>query len=137
MTIIFALISGIIFGAGLAIAGMLDPAKVAGFLDIFGLWDPSLAFVMGGGVVVNAIGFALLKKRGKPLFAASFTLPALTHIDRPLVIGAVLFGVGWGITGLCPGPAVASALISPSDGIAFLVFMIAGLALGRVVSRRM
>lgn len=136
MTIIFALISGLIFGAGLAIAGMLDPSKVAGFLDLFGLWDPSLAFVMGGGVVVNAIGFALLKKRGKPLFAGNFTLPSLTHIDRPLVIGAVLFGVGWGITGLCPGPAVASALLNPSDGIAFLVFMTAGLALGRVISRR-
>ena len=79
MTILFALISGVIFGAGLALAGMLDPSKVAGFLDLFGVWDPSLAFVMGGGVVINAIGFMLIKKRSKPIFADAFKLP-LTQI---------------------------------------------------------
>ncbi len=137
MTILFALISGVIFGAGLALAGMLDPSKVAGFLDLFGVWDPSLAFVMGGGVVVNAIGFMLIKKRQKPIFADAFKLPLTQNIDKPLLIGSALFGIGWGISGLCPGPAVASALLNPSDGFGFMVFLMAGLVLGRVISRRM
>ena len=137
MTIIFALISGVIFGAGLALAGMLDPSKVAGFLDLFGVWDPSLAFVMGGGVVVNAIGFMLIKKRSKPVFADAFKLPITQDIDKPLLIGSALFGIGWGISGLCPGPAVASALLNPSDGLGFMVFLTAGLVLGRVIARRM
>ena len=137
MVLFISLISGIIFGAGLAISGMLDPSKVAGFLDLFGVWDPSLAFVMGGGVVINAIGMMVVMKRNKPLFAEKFVLPALTAIDRPLLIGAGLFGIGWGISGLCPGPAVASALLNPADGIGFLVFMIAGLTLGRVIGRRL
>ena len=137
MVIITSLISGVLFGVGLALAGMLDPAKVAGFLDLFGTWDPSLAFVMGGGVIVNAIGHVVVMKRQKPLFGDNFTLPSLKSIDRPLVIGSALFGIGWGISGLCPGPAVASMLLNPADGIGFIAFMIAGLTLGRTIARRL
>ena len=137
MIIIAPLISGIIFGAGLAISGMLDPSKVAGFLDFFGVWDPSLAFVMGGGVVVNGLGFLWIKKQNKPFFSEDFKIPTSQVIDRPLLIGSALFGIGWGISGLCPGPAVSSALLNSSDGIGFLAFMMAGLVLGRVLGRRM
>jgi len=137
MVIITSLIAGILFGVGLALGGMLDPSKVAGFLDLFGTWDPSLAFVMGGGVIVNAIGHFVLMKQQKPLFAESFTLPKNLGIDRPLVLGAALFGIGWGISGLCPGPAVASMFLNPADGIGFIAFLIAGLTLGRTIARRL
>jgi len=136
MILFASLITGVLFGMGLALGGMLDPSKVIGFLDIFGLWDPSLAFVMGGGVIVSGIGYRLAMSRNKPLFAETFILSANQLIDRPLVIGAALFGIGWGISGLCPGPAVASALLNPADGIGFVLFMIAGLSLGRVIRRR-
>ena len=94
--------SGVIFGVGLAVSGMLNPSKVVGFLDLFGEWDPSLAFVMGGGMVVNFIGFRLITRHGKPLFAPRFMLPSKTDIEMPLVIGAAIFGVGWAMAGLCP-----------------------------------
>lgn len=136
MTIIVALFSGIIFGIGLALGGMLDPSKVAGFLDIFGTWDPSLAFVMGGGVIVNAIGYFFINKRSKPVLAVGFQVPKSDAIDKPLVIGAIIFGIGWGLSGLCPGPAVASILLNPADGIGFIAFLIAGLTLGRTIARR-
>lgn len=137
MTLVSALISGLVFGIGLALSGMLDPSKVAGFLDLFGTWDPSLAFVMGGGVVVNFIGHRLLLKRHKPLLAEKFTLSDKTNIDPPLLIGAALFGIGWGIGGLCPGPGVASILLNPTMAVGFVAFMIAGLALGHVIGRRL
>ena len=137
MTIISALFSGTIFGIGLALSGMLDPSKVAGFLDLFGVWDPSLAFVMGGGVVVNFIGHRLLLKKSKPLLADTFSVTDKTNIDRPLLIGAALFGIGWGIGGLCPGPGVASLLLEPSLAVGFVAFMIAGLTLGHVIARRL
>lgn len=124
---------GALFGAGLAISGMLNPAKVAGFLDLFGLWDPSLAFVMGGGVVVNFIGHRLVMKRGKPIFAGTFRLPTSQDIDKRLIGGAVLFGIGWGLAGLCPGPAISSLLLNPQDGIGFVLLMLAGLYAGRIV----
>lgn len=127
---------GALFGAGLAVSGMLNPAKVAGFLDLFGLWDPSLAFVMGGGVVVNFIGHRLVMKRGQPFFADSFKLPTSQDIDRKLIGGAALFGIGWGLAGLCPGPAVSSLLLNPQDGVAFVLLMLAGLYAGRVVNTK-
>ena len=133
LTIIFI---GALFGAGLAIGGMLNPAKVAGFLDIFGVWDPSLAFVMGGGVVANFIGMRLVQRRRAPLFAGIFRLPDATGIDRHLVGGAVLFGVGWGLGGLCPGPAVSSLVLVPGDVGLFVVMMLAGLFGGRVLMAR-
>lgn len=124
---------GALFGAGLAISGMLNPAKVAGFLDLFGLWDPSLAFVMGGGVVINFIGHRLVMKRGKPIFADMFRLPTSQDIDKRLIGGAVLFGIGWGLAGLCPGPAISSLFLNPQDGISFVLLMLAGLYAGRIV----
>lgn len=134
---LFILSIGTLFGAGLAIAGMLNPAKVAGFLDLFGLWDPSLAFVMGGGVIVNFIGHRIVTKRPAPLFGETFRLPTSTDIDRKLVTGAVLFGIGWGLAGLCPGPVISSALLNPASGILFAGLMIFGLYAGQRIAQKM
>jgi len=134
--LITALIIGAIFGIGLAIAGMLNPAKVVGFLDVFGDWDPSLALVMGGGVLVNAIGLRFVLKREAPIQSAEFLLPTASSIDKPLVAGSVIFGIGWGISGLCPGPVVASLLLNSNAMLPFFGMLIAGLLLGRIVMRR-
>jgi len=134
--LITALIIGAIFGIGLAIAGMLNPAKVVGFLDVFGDWDPSLALVMGGGVLVNAIGLRFVLEREAPIQSAEFLLPTASSIDKPLVAGSVIFGVGWGISGLCPGPVVASLLLNSNAMLPFFGMLIAGLLLGRIVMRR-
>lgn len=131
-----AAISGIIFGIGLALAGMLNPAKVAGFLDIFGLWDPSLMLVMAGGIAVNSVGYFLFLRSGKPLFASSFSLPEARQIDKKLIIGSVLFGVGWGLAGLCPGPVAASIGLDPLSILPFLAVMLAGLKLGLIIRTR-
>ena len=135
--LITALIIGAIFGTSLAISGMLNPSKVVGFLDIFGDWDPSLAFVMGGGVLVNAIGHRFVMKRKAPVQCATFSMPTSTNIDKPLVIGSAIFGVGWGLAGLCPGPVVASLLLNGQAMLPFLGLMIAGLLIGRIVMRRL
>jgi len=135
--LITALIIGAIFGTGLAIAGMLNPSKVVGFLDIFGDWDPSLAFVMGGSVLVNAIGHRFVMKRKAPVQCATFSMPTSTNIDKPLVIGSAIFGVGWGLAGLCPGPVVASLLLNGQAMLPFFGLMIAGLLVGRIVMRRL
>ena len=132
-----ALISGLIFGAGLGLAGMLNPAKVAGFLDVFGNWDPSLAFVMGGGILVNAAGHQIVRRRQAPLFADSFQLPAHQAIDRPLLLGSGIFGIGWGLAGLCPGPVVASLLLNPAGMIPFILLLLAGLWVGRQIAPRL
>ena len=133
MRFIFASISGLIFGFGLALAGMLNPSKVQGFLNIFGVWDPSLAFVMGGGVIVNAIGYYFVLKRDKPLFAEKFAIPTTKNIDKNLLIGSAIFGIGWGLAGLCPGPVISNVLLQPEDALIFLIIMIFGLFLGRRV----
>jgi uncharacterized membrane protein YedE/YeeE len=133
MRFIFASISGLIFGFGLALAGMLNPSKVQGFLNIFGVWDPSLAFVMGGGIIVNAIGYYFVLKRDKPLFAEKFALPTTKNIDKNLLIGSAVFGIGWGLAGLCPGPVISNVLLHPQDALIFLIIMIFGLFLGRRV----
>ena len=135
--LITALIIGAIFGTGLAIAGMLNPSKVVGFLDIFGDWDPSLAFVMGGGVLVNAIGHRFVMKRKAPIQCGAFSMSMSTNIDKPLVIGSVIFGVGWGLAGLCPGPVVASLFLNGQAMLPFFGLMIAGLLVGRIVMRRL
>ena len=129
--------SGLIFGVGLSVSGMLNPSKVAGFLDLFGVWDPSLAIVMGGGVSVNFIGYCLVRRRNKPLFAKGFELPNKTDVDMPIFVGALIFGAGWALAGLCPGPAIASVMLNPSDGIIFLTFMCVGLAAGRLLARQL
>jgi len=124
MRLIFASISGLIFGFGLALAGMLNPSKVQGFLNIFGVWDPSLAFVMGGGIIVNAIGYYFVLKRDKPLFAEKFAIPTTKNIDKNLLIGSAIFGIGWGLAGLCPGPVISNVLLQPEDALIFLIIMI-------------
>ena len=131
-----ALIVGIIFGAGLAMAGMLNPAKVQGFLNITGQWDPSLAFVMIGGIAVTAIGFAVIKKRTQPVFADTFSWPQLVKLDRPLLIGSALFGVGWGLGGLCPGPALAVLSVAFWPAAFFTIFMFIGLFIGGRIKAR-
>ena len=131
---ISVILIGALFGAGLVLSGMLNPAKVAGFLDLFGVWDPSLAFVMGGGVIANFIGHRIVTRRAAPVFASGFTIPTRTDIDSRLLVGAALFGVGWGLAGLCPGPAIASILMVPGEVALFVLMMIAGLAVGRMLT---
>ena len=135
--LITALIIGSIFGAGLAIAGLLNPSKVAGFLYIFRGWDPSFAFVMGGGVLVDAIGHRFVMKRKAPIPCATFSMPTSTNIDKPLVIGSGIFGVGWGLAGLGPGPVVASLFLNGQAMLPFFGLLIAGLLVGRIVMRRL
>ena len=147
LALLSAAISGMIFGVGLALAGMLNPAKVAGFLDVFGLWDPSLMLVMAGGILVNGAGYFLCVRRGqllfaqslfsKPLFAGTYSLPEARQIDRKLVIGSVLFGMGWGLAGLCPGPVIASIGLNPAGIFPFLAVMLAGLKLGGIIRARL
>lgn len=118
---------GLIFGAGLLISGMTDTAKVLGFLDLFGAWDATLAFVMAGAVAVTSIGFALARRRGAPAFSAQHLWPTRKDIDAPLVAGAVLFGVGWGLAGLCPGPALVNLAGLTWPVIVFVAAMAAGM----------
>ncbi|HWT59339.1 MAG TPA: YeeE/YedE family protein [Rhizobium sp.] len=132
-----ALASGIVFGFGLSLSGMLNPTRVQGFLDVFGGWDPSLAFVLGGAVVVAFAGMQMVKRMHRPAFDGRFHIPTGRRIDAPLVAGSAIFGLGWGIGGLCPGPAVASLPIGFSSTAVFVIAMLAGMALyDRVWSRR-
>lgn len=129
MWIVAPLFCGLIFGAGLLISGMVQPTKVIGFLDIFGAWDPSLAVVMAAALAVSVPGFMLAQQRPRPLLARHYFWPSKSGIDLPLVTGAALFGVGWGLVGLCPGPALESlATLSPGV-IVFVVAMAAGMVL--------
>jgi uncharacterized membrane protein YedE/YeeE len=129
MMVIAALLCGLIFGYGLLISGMLQPAKVLAFLDIFGAWDPSLAVVMAAALLVSGLGFVLAKRYERPAFAGRALWSAKTEIDAPLAIGTALFGAGWGLVGLCPGPALANlATLSPRV-VVFVVAMSAGMVL--------
>jgi uncharacterized membrane protein YedE/YeeE len=119
-------ISGLLFGAGLAISGMTDPARVAGFLDITGDWDFTLMFVMGAALLVSMPGFYLLQKREHPWFAERFYLPTRQDIDWKLIVGSVIFGIGWGISGLCPGPAIGSLVTGNPEITYFVLAMILG-----------
>ena len=125
MRIIASLLCGLVFGAGLLISGMVQPTKVLGFLDIFGAWDPSLAVVMAAALAVSIPGFRLASGRSRPLLETQSFWPTKNRIDRPLVVGATLFGVGWGLVGLCPGPALES-LATLSPGILVFVAAMAG-----------
>lgn len=127
---------GLLFGLGLILSGMTDPSKVIGFLDIFGLWDPSLALVMGGAIAVGFFAFALAKKRTVNFLEGALHLPKSSQIDKPLVIGAVLFGAGWGLAGFCPGPALVSLASGQIKAAAFVVFMLAGMQLFEILARR-
>ena len=110
---LISLASGTLFGAGLAISGMIDPARVRAFLDVTGAWDPTLAFVMAGAILPMAIAWFVVRRRSTPIAAEQFHTPATSPIDRRLIGGAALFGIGWGIVGLCPGPAIAALAIQP------------------------
>lgn len=128
-TLLPPIVSGALFGAGLTLSGMTDPARVRGFLDVFGRWDPTLAFVMGGAVIVMAIAWRVQSRMARPVFGEKFSLPDRRDFDGRLIAGSALFGIGWGMAGLCPGPAVASLALSPLSVIPFLAAMLAGMAL--------
>lgn len=122
---------GLLFGTGLVVGGMADPAKVLNFLDLFGTWDPSLAFVMAGAVAVTFVGFRAVLKRRAPLFDRNFHLPAGRGLDRRLVAGSALFGIGWGLAGFCPGPALTSLGLGSVQSLVFVPAMLAGMAVAR------
>jgi uncharacterized protein len=128
---VIALLSGTVFGFGLALSGMLSPGKVVGFLDITGNWDPSLAFVMGGGLVVTVIAFNVVLKRPHPWFGDKFYLPTAQDIDKRLIVGSALFGAGWAIGGLCPGPAISSLAYASPQIAVFAVSMVLGILIAK------
>jgi len=124
---LFSLVCGILFGVGLSLSGMTDPLVVLGFLDLFGSWNPSLIFVMASAVPTTFIGYRIVMKREQPLCSSQFYLPEKVSIDKSLIIGAVLFGTGWGLLGLCPGPAIASLSSLQPKVFGFVLFMIFGM----------
>lgn len=125
--VVLALLSGTLFGAGLAVSGMCDPARVRAFLDLFGAWDPTLAFVMGGAMLPMALAWILQRRMDAPHLHDAFHLPETRTIDRKLLIGAALFGIGWGIAGLCPGPALADLALVPRAALPFVAAMLIGM----------
>ena len=125
-------LSGTVFGAGLALGGMTDPARVRGFLDLFGNWDPTLAFVMGGAVLVMVGAWLVQRRMARPIFADGFSLPTRTDLTPKLIGGSALFGIGWGIAGLCPGPGIAALVIEPVSAAIFVVAMLAGMLIVRL-----
>ena len=131
MQAVASLISGLIFGLGLILSGMTNPQKVQNFLDILGVWDPSLAFVMAGAIMVASVGFVILRQKNKPIFADKFNWPSSVNIDLRLVVGAAVFGIGWGLSGFCPGPAITSASLMTTGTLVFLPAMLFGMWLGR------
>ncbi len=136
MWVLTSLLAGLVFGLGLIISGMANPAKVLGFLDLAGAWDPSLAFVMGGAVLVGFFAFLLAKKRTVSLLGAPLRLPAAQHIDRRLIVGSVLFGVGWGLAGFCPGPGLVALGMGSPKAVAFVVAMLTGMGLFELLEKR-
>lgn len=136
MRALIALLSGAIFGFGLALSGMMNPARVRGFLDLFGDWDPTLAFVMGGAMLVMAVGWFVQARTAKPFADREYHLPATSGITGRLVSGAALFGAGWGLAGLCPGPAIASLGTAFQPALIFVAAMLAGMAIFALVDRK-
>lgn len=135
MRIITSLIAGLVFGIGLIISGMTNPAKVLGFLDLAGLWDPSLALVMGGAIAVGVVAFQIARKRSKSLLGDPMRLPSATQVDRRLLLGGLAFGVGWGLAGFCPGPALASLAVGGTKPAIFTVAMIGGMVIYELIER--
>lgn len=131
-----AVVSGALFGSGLVISGMTDPQRVIGFLDVFGAFNSSLAFVLGGAVLVTVISFRIILRREKPFFAARFVVPQTRSLDGKLILGAALFGVGWGLAGYCPGPALAGLAIGSPEALWFVGAMLVGSALYGWLSTR-
>lgn len=135
MKLIFAGLTGLVFGIGIALSGMMNPAKVLNFFDVAGTWDPSLAFVMGGALVVTALGYRLVWRRAQPLLGAAFQVPGNTQIDSKLIGGSALFGIGWGIAGFCPGAALPALGTGRWEVVLFVIAVIAGFALRRGMAR--
>ncbi len=136
MNTLFSFVAGLVFGFGLLISGMTNPAKVIGFLDLAGQWDPSLALVMAGAIAVGVVAFALVKRRQTTYLGLPMSLPLATHIDRRLVIGSVMFGVGWGLAGICPGPALVLLGAGAAKGLIFVAAMLAGMGLFEWIERK-
>jgi len=136
MKSLIAVLTGVLFGAGLVISGMTDTAKVIGFLDVTGAWDPTLMFVMMGALAITAICTPWIIKWQRPLLAEVFSLPLRTEIDARLVGGSALFGIGWGLWGYCPGPALTALTYGASSTVVFCVAMLAGMALSDLLDRR-
>lgn len=131
MSLIFSLLAGVIFGVGLTLSDMVNPARVLNFLDVAGSWDPTLIFVMAGGLAVTTLGYKLIFRRSSPLFDDSFHIPTRQQIDLPLVGGAALFGVGWGLAGICPGPAFADVVTLEPKVLLFVAAMLVGMIVTR------
>jgi uncharacterized membrane protein YedE/YeeE len=136
MTVFASLLAGLVFGLGLIVSGMADPAKVLGFLDLTGTWDPSLAFVMAGAIAVGALAFAVARKRTVSFLGAAMKLPSSRDIDGRLVIGSVVFGIGWGIAGFCPGPGLVALGMGEAKALVFVVAMLAGMGAFELLERR-
>lgn len=136
MNIFTALVAGLVFGIGLIVSGMTNPAKVQGFLDLAGNWDPSLAFVMGGAILVGLVAFRLAAKRERSLLGEPMRLPTATAIDRRLVLGSLAFGAGWGLAGFCPGPALASIATGGTKPMLFTGAMLGGMLVFEILERR-
>ncbi len=128
--------AGLVFALGLGLSGMTQPAKVLGFLDVAGRWDPSLMFVMGGAVLFGLLAFPFILSRGRPVLGTVFHLPTQRAVDVPLLLGSVLFGLGWGLSGYCPGPAIVSIVTGTPATLVFLVTMLSGMVLFEVLPRR-
>ena len=136
MTIFASWVAGVIFGLGLIVSGMADPAKVLGFLDLAGAWDPSLAFVMAGAIAVGAVAFAVARERRVSFLGAEMNLPTTRRIDRRLVAGSLTFGIGWGVAGFCPGPGLVALGMGEIKALVFVAAMLAGMGLYEVLERR-
>jgi uncharacterized membrane protein YedE/YeeE len=136
MQLFMALLAGLVFGLGLILSGMTNPAKVIGFLDLAGQWDPSLALVMAGAIAVSVVPFRLARNRSMALLGGPIRLPTATDIDRRLVLGSLAFGAGWGLAGYCPGPALASLLSGGTKPLIFVTAMLAGMAVFELLEWR-
>ena len=136
MALFSAFAAGLVFGLGLILSGMTDPAKVLAFLDLAGAWDPSLALVMGGAIAVGLTGFAVARKRSVSLLGSAMKLPTARQIDRRLVAGSLMFGAGWGLAGFCPGPALVAMAMGHPEALLFVAAMLAGMGLFELIERR-
>ncbi|NVD35196.1 YeeE/YedE family protein [Marinobacter lutaoensis] len=132
---IASLFAGLLFGLGLIVSGMANPEKVLGFLDIAGLWDPSLAFVMGGAIIVGIVAFTVARRRTLSFLGSNMKVPSHNHIDKRLVLGSLVFGVGWGIAGFCPGPGLVALGAGEAKAAVFVASMVAGMAIFEIIER--
>ena len=135
MIALFAFVAGLVFGLGLLLSGMADPAKVLGFLDLTGSWDPSLTLVMAGAIAVGLVAFALARRRDRSLLGTPMLLPTNRRIDRRVVLGSLVFGAGWGLAGFCPGPALVALGLGEAKAVVFVLAMLAGMGLFEALER--